>query len=207
MKYILILLLLLSGCSPVKDSNESPLPTPSAPSPTPTEITNNEVAQTPIPTEEVAVTTTPSPSTNDDANNAEAKFTKTDIKGLFSVDILDPLPSQMEFSISASDDLTSGDISFDIHSSNPSCSPIYECMWTPYCYSWYTREALEKERKLINISDDYYITEYETPIGTVYIYRTFIANLNYGIADGSNPDYVNDDFTLDYAIEDLIRWN
>ena len=125
MKYILILLLLLSGCSPVKDSNESPLPTPSAPSPTPTEITNNEVAQTPIPTEEVVVTTTPSPSTNDDANNAEAKFTKTDIKGLFSVDILDPLPSQMEFSISASDDLTSGDISFDIHSSNPSCSPIY----------------------------------------------------------------------------------
>ncbi len=57
MKYILILLLLLSGCSPVKDSNESPLPTPSAPSPTPTEITNNEVAQTPIPTEEVVVTT------------------------------------------------------------------------------------------------------------------------------------------------------
>ncbi len=204
---MLVILLLLSGCSSVKDTNIStPLPSPSATEPSPTGVTNDKVELTPLPTNEVEVTVTPSTSKNDDANSQEPTFVKTDIKGLFTVDILNPLPSQMELSISASDDLTEGSISFDILSANPDCSPYYECMWTPYGFSWYTSEALEAIRKQINVSDDHYITEYDTSIGTVYIYRCYTANLNYLIYDGSYPDYVHDDHTMDYAIEDLIRW-
>lgn len=195
----LVMMISLVGC--VSKDNEEPSQTVDVP--VNTEVSNQETVEP-----EPVVSETPTPEIIESVTpeTDSSGFKTMNVEGLFDIEVIDPLPEQMELSIFAAKDLTSGGISFDVVSSNPNCTPEHECSMNLYGFAWYTKEALEEMRNYIPIYDEDLICSYDTSVGTIYIYREYTYNLNNTILDGSYPDYVNEDFSLDYAIEDLIHW-
>ena len=202
MKKLIVLLLMvvmITGCSKEETNQEQPLPT-----------------TTPV-VETTAPSVTPEPTsiseeTTDSTDNEESTegFKTVNIAGLFDIKVKDPLPEQMKFVINTSDNGASGSFKVHVYSSNPECTDLTKCLaeFENYAYQWYTEEEFENTLFDVPLTENQFVREIETEEGKVLVYTCPRISWEREIENPEErPSYLNEDGTIDYEPEELIRFD
>ena len=139
---------------------------------------------------------------------SEDGFKTVNVAGMFDVQIKDPLPEQMNFCIY--NNKSQGCFYFQINSSNPDCIDSSQCMAIPddYIFQWYTAEELEKAKLSgIDLGDENFVKEIDSTIGKLYIYKALTTSNDEYIENfNERPSYLHEDGTIDYKINELIKF-
>ena len=139
---------------------------------------------------------------------SEDGFKTVNVAGMFDVQVKDPLPEQMSFCIY--NNKSQGCFYFQISSSNPDCVDSSKCMAIPddYVFQWYTAEELEKTKLSdIDLGDENFVKEIDSTIGKLYIYKALTtSNDEYIENSNERPSYLHEDGTIDYKIDELIKF-